>query len=406
MTEPAEQVEYSWITGIEPLRRQYDEWDALCSETGADIYLTPGWFDVWWQNFGKNRALLCLTARAKTGKLVGLLPFMIDKIRLGPFVVKVARLAATDPHAVVFSVPVVDGCLEPMLKQAAEDILITDSAANLISFTPASEKSSVLQSIQSNYGNDSKNSRFVFYDKVQGSHTVFELPTEFEEYLSLLSKKRRSQFRRDLRRLEGEFDLQTKLVHPHKREFDDFITFHNTQWQEVGHGGHFSDWRGSARFYADLSNRLHGKGSVWLEHMIGSNGPMATQFCLVSGKSCHWRLPARSTDPEYARLSLGTLGLILMIKRAIEAGVDRIEAGVGSYDYKQVYGAIEVPVHRLIIAPKGLGHQMYLYCLLAWARMIHVGYYRLWFGHGSIALGKILPLKRRSIWQSWVRSRV
>ena len=396
-------LEFSWVTDFAELRQYSEEWAQLCASTGADIYLTPDWLDVWWQNFGAGRSLVCLIARDSSGVLVGLLPFMIDKVRVGLFRIKIARLAATDPHAVVFSVPVVEGCLERMLQKAARDILVTNALADVISFTPASALGTILPAIQSG---SIENAHFTVHDRIQGSHTVFELPSRFEDYLATLSKKRRGQFRRDLRRLEEDLDLTTRLVYPNKCEFEEFAAFHNAQWQNAGHGGHFSDWRGSAAFYGDLSDRVHDKGWVWLEHMSGSQGDMATQFCLVTGQTCHWRLPARSTAPEYAGLSLGKLGLILMIRRLIGEGVTRIEAGVGSYSYKQIFGATEVPVHRLIIAPRNLFSRVRLSFLLAWERVLHLGYYRLWFGRLSLRLGKVFPMKRRPLWQSWIRSRV
>ena len=67
----------------------------------------------------------------------------------------------------------------------------------------------------------------------------------------------------------------------------------------------------------------------------------------------HWRLPARSLDPEAENLGAGKVGLVLMFKVLIEAGYRRIEAGRGGYDCKLGCGGGNVPVHRVVISPAG-----------------------------------------------------
>nr|WP_245218229.1 GNAT family N-acetyltransferase [Ruegeria sp. HKCCE3926] len=243
-------------------------------------------------------------------------------------------------------------------------------------------------------------------DTPAGTHTVFELPDTFEGYLANLSKKRRSQYRRDLKHLQNDHGLTTRMVHPDAHQFRDFVSFHNRQWQEVGKGGHFADWPGSAAFYCDLADATQQGQETWFVEQHGRNGPLATQFCLVAGQTCHWRLPARSTDPELERLSLGKIGLVQMIEQLIAAGVTRIEAGIGAYGYKLVYGGESVPTHRLIVLRRSGISPVLLKLCLGWARVLHLVYYRLWFGRVAPRLRAVIPLKNKSLWSSWIKTRI
>lgn len=55
--------EISWLEGREALSPILAEWQELADQTGADIFLTPDWFTLWWTHFGQGRQLKCMVAR-------------------------------------------------------------------------------------------------------------------------------------------------------------------------------------------------------------------------------------------------------------------------------------------------------------------------------------------------------
>lgn len=403
MKDTGTQMMFQWVDGTEPLEDIAAEWAALAQRTGADIYATPVWVLTWWAHFGRGRTLRTLVVHDAQGQLVALLPFMIHSVWAGPVKIRIAKLAATDPNTVLFRLAAENHVLAQSLTEALTSLL-DDGRAHLVSFSPASERGDILAAVRDVVPQN--NNALTLSDARSGTHTVFELPDTFDGYLANLSKKRRSQYRRDLKHLQKDHELTTALTHPGSDQFRDFVGFHNRQWQEIGKGGHFVDWPGSAAFYGDLADATLQSHETWFVEQHGRDEPLATQFCLVAGQVCHWRLPARSTDPELERLSLGKIGLIQMIEQLINAGVTRIEAGIGAYGYKLIYGGESVATHRLIVSRQSAWSSFLIKISLGWARFLHLAYYRLWFGRIAPRLRSVIPLGHKPLWSAWIRTRI
>jgi CelD/BcsL family acetyltransferase involved in cellulose biosynthesis len=397
--------EISWLEGREALSPILAEWQELADQTGADIFLTPDWFTLWWTHFGQGRQLKCMVAR-RGGRLVGFLPFCIDTIWLGPVPLKVARWAGTDPHCMVFRLPLADDSAG--LLQVAWDYLLNDAGCAAVSLTPVSERAEFMAEITETIANRPD---IYVIDQSDGSHVVFDLPDTFDEFLARMSSTRRGQYRKDLGRLRTAFDMQSGVGVPEISEFDDFVQFHNEQWQSIGKGGHFTDWPGSAAFYRALAARSVPGWGVRFDSQKGvlagrPDSLMAVVFSLVSGKTCHSRLPARTLDPTTEKFSLGKVGLLLMIEDMIKSGIRFVEAGRGEYDYKIALGGQDVPVHRILITRAGALSRARLWMLLAWTDLLDFLHYRIWFKKVAPALRLKFGGTARPLWRVWIRSRI
>ncbi len=395
-------LEISWVTSPDISQVLQEEWYALVERTGAEIYLSPHWFVPWWKHFGEKRQLACLVARQE-GVLVGLLPFSLEVVWVGPLPTRIARFAGTDPNCMIFTLPI-EPEFSPHLLQVALEYLLNNRHCSAVSFSPVSEHATFLKTIV-DLGHT--RSDMLVTDRPDGSHVIFDLPDTFTGFLAdRLSKKRRGQFRRDLAGLEAAFSMTARRVTPSTAEFDSFVTFHNLQWNAVGKGGHFADWPESVAFYKDVVTCSDTCQGIHFYHLAGATAPLATQFALTSGQTCHWRLPARSLDPEAERLSVGKVGLVVMIQQLIESGIRKIEAGRGEYGYKQVYGGENVPVHRLMVSKsRGLA-RVRLALLLGWADLLNLLYYRIWFLKLAPRLRRLTGGKPRPLWRSWIRTRL
>lgn len=50
------------------------EWDELATRVGASPFLRPGWFEAWWQSFGRGRLRIVTVHR--DGRLAGVAPLV------------------------------------------------------------------------------------------------------------------------------------------------------------------------------------------------------------------------------------------------------------------------------------------------------------------------------------------
>jgi CelD/BcsL family acetyltransferase involved in cellulose biosynthesis len=392
----------AWVDAPAALAPLATEWHALAERTGADVYLRPDWQAVWWDHFGAGRGFAGLVLR-QDGALAGVLPFCLDRLpgRLGP---RVARLAGTDPHCIVFRLP-----LEEAVAAAALRLAVLHLTGPLrcaaVSFTPVSARAAHLPLLRAL----AAEAPLTLHEAPEGNHVVFDLPDDFAAWLARLSKKRRSQYQRDQRGLQAQFGMTAATEIPDAAAFAGFAALHDRQWQAVHRGGHFADWPGSAPFYADLAARTQGAGAaapMRLFRLDGRDGPLAQQFALLGGGIAHWRLPARSLDPEAERLSIGKAGLLQMIAALIPMGIACIEAGRGDYDYKLAYGGTAVAVSRLVLRRRGPTAAAALRAVLAGADLLHLAYYRVWFLRLLPRLRQRLGLAPRPLWRLWIRSRL
>jgi CelD/BcsL family acetyltransferase involved in cellulose biosynthesis len=373
------------------------QWRQLAEATGADIFLTPDWFDLWWKHFGMGRKFRCLVARDRGGALTGVLPFAIETVWAGPLPVRVARFAGVDHYNIVFALPVIAAHRAALLGNAVRHLLAR-GACDVVSFTPVSERSDIAALLEPQaFGADIAITR-----AVDGSHVVFDLPKSFETYLAALSKNRRKQFRRDQRALVEAYGAAPRVVRPDAAAFDDFIRRHAAQWQAVGKGGHFSDWQGSREFHLDFAERCGGDGRIRLYELVGRDGPLASRFTIEAGGRCHARLTARALDPDVEKASAGIVSLILTVEQLIAEGVGTIEAGRGEYDHKISCGGVNVGLERVLLTRATAASALRLRWLKCWADAVNLFYYRLWF----LRLRPRLGLRPGALWRGWTRTRL
>jgi CelD/BcsL family acetyltransferase involved in cellulose biosynthesis len=387
------------LDSLDDLDRVREEWDRFVELSGADIYFTVDWLQAWWTHYGRGRRFEGMIVR-DGARMVGALPFCVQRVWAGPLPVRLARFVGSDSTIPVFTPAIARGFEEPVLR-AALDRLLDDAGCDAVSLSPLSGESPVAAAAH----RVAAANRFqVARSASPGPHMVFRLPGSFEEYLAGLSKSQRQTHRRFLRQLKERHAIAYRTVSGGEAVsyFDRFVKLHTAHWQANGKLGHFGDWPASEEFNRDLISRMVATRRARFYEIAGDGRVLAIEYSFVLGDRCYWRLPARDPDPELQKIRLGRLSLAEMFRVIIEDGRTTVEAGPGHYDYKLRLGADEHPLHRVLISRRSVWARWRSALLLRWADLLHLVYYRGWF----LKLAPRLGRSGRPLWGPWARSRI
>jgi CelD/BcsL family acetyltransferase involved in cellulose biosynthesis len=384
---------------LEELARVRDEWDGLIEQSGSDIYFTVDWLQAWWTHYGRGRTFEGLIVR-EGARMVGALPFCVQRLWAGPLPVRLARFVGADSTIPVFTPAIAEGFEEAVLR-AALDRLLGDAGCDAVSLSPLSGESPVAAAAERVAAAD----RFeLVRSDSPGPHTLFRLPGSFEEYLAGLSKSQRQNHRRYLRQLNAKHEISYRTVTGEEAisYLDRFRELHAAHWQAEGKLGHFGDWPASESFNRDLIARMAPTGRARFYEIAGDGRPLAIEYSFVLGDRCYWRLPARDPAPELQKLRLGRLSLAEMFRVLIEDGQTMVEGGPGHYEYKLRLGAEEHPLRRVVISGSSASSRRRSDLLLRFADLLHLVYYRGWF----LKLAPRLGRRGRPLWGPWLRTRM
>jgi CelD/BcsL family acetyltransferase involved in cellulose biosynthesis len=393
---------FSVATSFDEAGLSREEWDEFVLSVGGEIYSSYDWCRIWWQHYGRGRNLRLFVFR-HGNRLVGLAPMFIERIWLGPITVRIAKRISADFAMDVFALPVSTKWSDDIYKQMLSYLIETEKCdAVWFGFLPSEDPSlPSLRAVASLPGEP-----FIFIrDSRAGVRTVFYLPGSFEAYVAGLEKSARQNYRRQFKLLKKAFDVKEIVVSEPaaaKAEFHAFRAFHTKQWEAAGSPGHFGDWPHSDAFNRDLVAQLAPLGRFRMLHLYAGDSAVASQYAFTFGPNCYWRLPARSTEKEMGRFGLGVLGLMHLLEQMSFEGISRIDAGRGHYDYKVQYGGLESDYSSVLLRSNRPGSSFRVRLFVALSDLIHLVYYRIW----RLRLAPRLPLPRRPLWQTWIRSRV
>ena len=173
-----------------------------------------------------------------------------------------------------------------------------------------------------------------------------QLPGDWEQYLSNLSKKDRHELRRKLRKLEREADYEvTQFTSPDDvySHMDIFLDLMSQSREEK------SDFLTPSRgeFFKQMAYSIASDNMLKLFFLSVDNVKIAATFCFDYNNTLY--LYNSGHNLEYASLGTGFLLKALCLKMAIEEGKDYYDLLRGSEGYKQHLGAAEQILYKLSV---------------------------------------------------------
>jgi hypothetical protein len=390
-----EDLTCSAYSSFEELESMRAEWDDFVESVNGDIYLTFDWCRIWWKHYGLGRDLRIFVFRSGF-KLVGLIPFVVDSIRLGLMKLKIAKIVGTDSTLEIVNPPIQQKFAKTILGQVCENLFNVD-CCDVVCWGPISDSYSTaikLKEYLYNFGNVSTSHL--------GYFTIFDLPDNIDIYLESLGKSVRKHYYRGLRNLGAGHNLECTMLPGTREDFDRFVKMHGEQWRRINKLGHFDDWPGAYEFHSDMVEAHRRLGRLRLVCLRADGEPVAYRYVYRFSNRYYSFLPARLCGTKWDKYGLGIIGHIMTVDKAIEEGVTQIDAGRGHDEHKINLGGQEHPVVSFLITRKSLGSivRIRLFSVISW--LLNLLYYRIWFKH----LVSCLPIKRQPLWKLWIRTRL
>jgi len=389
-------------TSLEPLAAMRDEWDTFVGAAHGDIYFTYDWCRIYWQHYAHGRQLRVFLFYAGS-ELVGIVPIVVERLWVGPVPIRLARLLGSDWTPAVLNPPILPAHAAQVYRTVVEHAL-RDFECETVSFARLSGEFTAAADLRQAC-HELHMEAHLACDRPRTVHSILHLPPSFDAYLAGLSKNERKEYRQGERRLM-EYGPVTLRCHRKPSEIDaayrDFVALHAQQWRRLGKLGHFGDWPQSLEFTRDLLHALAVRGRAEVVAVSVGNVTVAMELTLRFGNTSYWRLPARKTEPHWETCGIGRVARIKQIEALIGEGVVRIELGQGHYPHKLSLGAVQYPLYSILVARNHWWPRLKTRLLAAYADLLNLLYYRIWF----CRLAPRLPLPRRPLWKSWIRTRV
>lgn len=390
------------VRSFESIQHLRSPWDRLAKGEGSCIYCTFDWCKVWWDHYGQEDAAH-INLYYVGEELVGVVPLYIDTVRLGPTKLRIAKIIGSDYTQAVCDLPISSSWSKQIAVETIQR-LFGQGSCDAFATGPISASSGALLALKDAV-KERSDMVSMARDRAEASQTIISLPDSLDTYVASLSKNQRSNLRKEWRRLDKAFEIQTDVISDPSEaaaEFEKFVHMHEKQWRTKGKLGHFGDWPNAMQFNRSLVAALSEIGRLCLFQLKADGRVIARQYSLLFGDTCHCRFAARMTGLSWESLGLGRVSLSKLFERMIDEGVSRVDAGTGRYEYKLRLGGKEQGVRSLLIVAnrQDVKKKVRVFCTMA--DLLHRCYYRLWF----CRIAPRMPFRSRSLWKLWIRSRV
>jgi CelD/BcsL family acetyltransferase involved in cellulose biosynthesis len=281
------------------------EWDALVARVGASPFCTPGWFEAWWEAFGRGR--LELFTLRRDGELLALLP-LAERHGM--------RRALTNWHTPELAIPAVDSNARQALLSRV--LRSTRTSVQLAMLTAGSEDAHDFATVASDH--DLR----VLPRTIERSPFV-RLEGDFDSYLRTLAHRRRSELRRRRRRLAERGQLEFK-VETGGEQLDALLAegfaVEGSGWK-TEQGTAILSRPETSVFYRLVAAWAAERGSLRLAFLRLDGRPIAFHFTIEEGGSAY-QLKG-GYDPEFRELAPGQLLVEDMLRWAFERGLRTYE---------------------------------------------------------------------------------
>lgn len=319
------------------------EWNTLLQRSVTnEVFLTWEWQSTWWDIYRAGE-LFIVTVRTDDGRLVGIAPWFVQTSNGERVLRTIGCVDVTDYVDIIvdrYAVSTVQIALADLLSQSREHF----DRVNLCNIPESSPTSQFMPDLLRQRGFDSDL-------LLQEVCPVIHLPSEWEEYLSMLDKKQRHEIRRKVRRAESEATIEYKVLDSSSLPIDlnegTLALFFDLMRASQPAKAQFLDKETNREFLGRILQVTAQSGWLRLSFLSCNGVPAACYADFIYGD--HVQVYNSGLDPAVEpQLSLGNVLLAYNIQSAIERGIQVFNFLRGNETYKYRMGATDTRIYKLI----------------------------------------------------------
>ena len=312
------------------------EWrDLLESDPDRQIFATPEWHALWWEEFKGGKDLFLLTMR-RGGEVIAIVP-LYRKLEDGRKVLRfVGGIDLTDYLGPICSLEEREDVAETLAAWLVDTDVEWDlfDAHNMpVPFGFAE----YLVDRADRHGLD-------FELEQEETAALLALPSDWNEYLASLGSKERHELKRKRKRLTRDFPdarVRTATEESLERDLKTFIEMHRGA---DGMKGHFMRPE-IATFFERIADSFMPLGWLQLDLLEIGGRALASTFSFTFKDNFY--LYNSAYEPDLSRLSPGFVLTSELVRSSIESGLRIFDFMRGPERYKYQLGAQAVPLNNV-----------------------------------------------------------
>jgi CelD/BcsL family acetyltransferase involved in cellulose biosynthesis len=326
------------------------EWNGLLQRSGANtIFLTWEWQRTWWNWYGEE-SRLCILAIWDGAELVGVAPLHTTSSGEGS---RALQLLGGIELSDYLDVIIVGDEREAAVYGVLWEFLSGEygCAWDVLDLHNVPASSPTLESLPA-LGRASGDVEVA--SVVEEVCPVIDLPSSWDSYLALLSKKQRHEVRRKVSKASREAAVRWYYVDDSvslDEEVEDFVMLHR---KSGAHKKAFMDER-MRGFFREIAGMAFDRGWLRLASLIINDVKAASMFCFEFSNT--FLVYNSGYDPDlYPSLSTGIVLLAHCIRDAIERGLKVFDFLRGEEEYKYRFGGVRTEIHNLRLTKRWSTH--------------------------------------------------
>jgi CelD/BcsL family acetyltransferase involved in cellulose biosynthesis len=298
------------------------------------LFVLPSWLEVWWQVFGSDFQL-CLRAIRQGEKIIGVAPLLVKE--------KTASIIGSADVCDYLDFIVIPGMERDFFHALLNDL--RQKGISQLDLKPVRPDSTVFTNLVAL----ARQWKYEVLCYEEGISVELDLPSTWDEYLAMLTKKQRHEVKRKLRRLWEADNVEYHCVKVSQEVGSHTDTFFKlfSLSQEDKANFMTAQMRSFFRLLAEAMAKI---GLLRVGTLEVDELPVAMIMGFDYNNTMY--LYNSAYDPNYSHLTVGLLSKVLCIKESIRRGNKKWDFLKGGEPYKYHIGGKEIPLYACQIKIK------------------------------------------------------